>query len=129
MKIRFQVRSRALDASRIWHDFSIGFYYDFRQEQKYHNPRFLYYLRSVCFFKSLDKNLYHGMMNSVVYKNSPSNMDCFFNSYNKKTLIKGVFSNGVHGRIRTCDRTLRRRVLYPAELRRHLFFNCSYIIA
>ena len=32
MKIRFQVRSRALDASRIWHDFSIGFYYDFRQE-------------------------------------------------------------------------------------------------
>lgn len=55
MKIRFQVRSRALDASRIWHDFSIGFYYDFRQEQKYHNPRFLYYLRSVCFFKSLDK--------------------------------------------------------------------------
>ena len=27
------------------------------------------------------------------------------------------------------DRTLRRRVLYPAELRRHLFFDCSYIIA
>ena len=49
MKIRFQVRSRALDASRIWHDFSIGFYYDFRQEQKYYNPRF-YIIKEVCTF-------------------------------------------------------------------------------
>ena len=53
------------------------------------------------------------------------------------------FTNGVHGGIRTRDRTLRRRVLYirtrdrtlrrrvlyPAELRRHLFFDCSYILA
>lgn len=40
-----------------------------------------------------------------------------------------LFSNGVHGGIRTRDRTLRRRVLYPAELRRHLIFDCSYILA
>ncbi len=31
-----------------------------------------------------------------------------------------IFLDGVHGGIRTPDRTLRRRVLYPAELRRHL---------
>ena len=31
--------------------------------------------------------------------------------------------NGVHEGIRTPDRTLRRRVLYPAELRRHLLPN------
>ena len=37
--------------------------------------------------------------------------------------------NGVHEGIRTPDRTLRRRVLYPAELRRPLSLDCSYIIA
>ena len=36
--------------------------------------------------------------------------------------------NGVHGRTRTCDRTLRRRVLYPAELRRHMAKLLNYDI-
>ena len=31
--------------------------------------------------------------------------------------------NGVHEGIRTPDRTLRRRVLYPAELRRHYLLS------
>ena len=37
-----------------------------------------------------------------------------------KWLYSIYFFDGVHGGIRTRDRTLRRRVLYPAELRRHL---------
>ena len=41
----------------------------------------------------------------------------------KTAYLSGYFINGVHDRIRTCDRTLRRRVLYPAELRRQLLDN------
>lgn len=37
-----------------------------------------------------------------------------------------IFYNGVHEGIRTPDRTLRRRMLYPAELRRP---NCLNSIA
>ena len=35
--------------------------------------------------------------------------------------------NGVHEGIRTPDRTLRRRVLYPAELRRHCLLSTAHI--
>ena len=35
--------------------------------------------------------------------------------------------NGVHEGIRTPDRTLRRRVLYPAELRRHYLFSTAHL--
>ena len=45
------------------------------------------------------------------------------NRYKKTALISGLLINGVHDRIRTCDRTLSRRVLYPAELRRQLLNN------
>ena len=35
--------------------------------------------------------------------------------------------NGVHEGIRTPDRTLRRRVLYPAELRRHYLLSTAHL--
>ena len=35
--------------------------------------------------------------------------------------------NGVHEGIRTPDRTLRRRVLYPAELRRHCLLSTAHL--
>lgn len=46
----------------------------------------------------------------------------------KKTTISRCLSqNGVHGVIRTRDHSLRRRVLYPAELRGRIP-NDSFII-
>ena len=56
----------------------------------------------------------------------------------KKLLIKSLISiYGVSGAIRTRDRTLRRRMLYPAELRGHIsneqinsiiFFNINQVL-
>lgn len=46
----------------------------------------------------------------------------------KKTTIHiaGLFNkNGIPGEIRTPDRRLRRPLLYPAELPRHIFFCIS----
>ena len=41
----------------------------------------------------------------------------------KKALIYGLYSqDGVDGGIRTPDRALRRRMLYPAELRRQRIY-------
>ncbi len=48
--------------------------------------------------------------------------DIDFASNKKRFNMNRYFINGVHEGIRTPDRTLRRRVLYPAELRRHLSF-------
>ncbi len=39
------------------------------------------------------------------------------NHNNKKIALRDIFNNGVHGGTRTPDRALRRRMLYPAELR------------
>ena len=39
-----------------------------------------------------------------------------------------VFAGGVPEKIRTSDPTLRRRVLYPAELRRHYFIIISQFL-
>ena len=39
----------------------------------------------------------------------------------------GNLLNGVHEGIRTPDRTLRRRVLYPAELRRHCLLSTAQL--
>ncbi len=38
----------------------------------------------------------------------------------KKPFEKGIFFNGVRGEIRTLDRSLRRRLLYPTELREQI---------
>ena len=56
----------------------------------------------------------------------------------KKLLNKSLISiYGVSGAIRTRDRTLRRRMLYPAELRGHIsneqinsiiFFNINQVL-
>ena len=54
--------------------------------------------------------------------------------YNKNIYIKYkkqpegcCLLNGVHEGIRTPDRTLRRRVLYPAELRRHCLLSTTHL--
>ena len=40
-----------------------------------------------------------------------------------KTCVFGAF--GIPGAIRTRDLSLRRRTLYPAELRRHMWLDCG----
>ena len=45
--------------------------------------------------------------------------DIDFASNKKRFNMNRYFINGVHEGIRTPDRTLRRRVLYPAELLGH----------
>ena len=47
-------------------------------------------------------------------------------SQKKSLILKAFLAHGVHGGTRTPDRTLRRRMLYPAELRGHLLL--IYII-
>ena len=59
-------------------------------------------------------------------------------SHEKSPYIKSLISiYGVSGAIRTRDRTLRRRMLYPAELRGHIsneqinsiiFFNINQVL-
>ncbi len=45
-------------------------------------------------------------------------------SEKRKTRLGGFFLDGASGRIRTSDRSVRSRVLYPAELRMHCLFFC-----
>ena len=45
-----------------------------------------------------------------------------------KTKAFGVVS-GTHGRIRTSDLPLRRRPLYPAELRGHIGIACLFYLS
>ncbi len=44
---------------------------------------------------------------------------CFTNNRKAKTRQGGLLLDGASGRIRTSDRSVRSRVLYPAELRMH----------
>lgn len=55
-------------------------------------------------------------------KSPPKVRHCYL-KHKKSLILKALSINGVHGGTRTLDRTLRRRVLYPAELRRH--FSCA----
>ena len=49
--------------------------------------------------------------------------------YVKRWIIKAYEENGATGRIRTSDRPLRRRMLYPTELRLHQkSVRCNLVI-
>ncbi len=48
----------------------------------------------------------------------------WLNAEKRKTRRSGFLLDGASGRIRTSDRSVRSRVLYPAELRMHYYFYC-----
>ena len=45
---------------------------------------------------------------------------CICFRHKKTILVDGFFNYGAPGRIRTSDRSVRSRVLYPAELQAHI---------
>ncbi len=49
----------------------------------------------------------------------------WLNAEKRKTRRSGFLLDGASRRIRTSDRSVRSRVLYPAELWMHVYFYCS----